>query len=264
MELEEIIEIEVEAKEGGPQGLSAYEIYLNNGGTLSETEWLASLKGEKGDKGEQGPIGPQGEQGPQGEVGPQGEQGEKGETGPAGSGISLEEVQAITGQLENLSTEDKSNLVNAINEIFNNSGSIEEISGDTDMTTLPYGIYRITAELRASLSIGATKGVLSSVFVENDFVFWDGVKTVIALGSSSGSPRIKIYYVDSASIGREKDVSISNIVDLTTVQTIVSKKTFTTLPESSVTPTTSNQLVNKSYVDTAITNAIGTALGGEY
>ena len=33
----------------GPQGLSAYQIYLANGGTLSETEWLKSLKGEKGD-----------------------------------------------------------------------------------------------------------------------------------------------------------------------------------------------------------------------
>lgn len=53
--------IDVEIKETGPQGpqgpqgvegpqgepgLSAYEIYLKNGGTLSEIEWLESLKGD--------------------------------------------------------------------------------------------------------------------------------------------------------------------------------------------------------------------------
>lgn len=41
-------------------------------------------------------------------------------------------------------------------------------------------------------------------------------------------------------------------------------KTFSTLPESSVVPTTNNQLVNKSYVDTAISTAITDALGGSY
>lgn len=47
--------------------------------------------------------------------------GEKGEKGEAG-GVSIEEVKAITGELEDLSTEDKSNLVNAINEVASNSG----------------------------------------------------------------------------------------------------------------------------------------------
>ena len=118
MEMENVIEIKVKAEEG-KQGLSAYEVYLQSGGTLSETEWLASLKGEvgetgpqgeqgpqgekgekgdkgdKGDKGEQGPQGERGLQGIQGEVGPQGPQGEKGETGPAGSGVTLEEVQEL-------------------------------------------------------------------------------------------------------------------------------------------------------------------------
>lgn len=93
MEMEKVIEIEVEAEQGGRQGLSAYELYLNNGGTLSETEWLASLKGEKG---EQGPQGEKGEKGDTGEQGPQGIQGPQGEIGPAGSGgVSLEEVQVL-------------------------------------------------------------------------------------------------------------------------------------------------------------------------
>lgn len=43
---------------------------------------------------------------------------------------------------------------------------------------------------------------------------------------------------------------ISDYVTLGTAQTISGKKTFSTLPESSVAPTTANQLVNKTYVDT--------------
>lgn len=36
------------AKEKGERGLSAYEVYVKNGGTLSEKEWLESLNGEPG------------------------------------------------------------------------------------------------------------------------------------------------------------------------------------------------------------------------
>ena len=37
--------------EKGETGASAYDIYLSNGGTLTENEWLESLKGEKGQDG---------------------------------------------------------------------------------------------------------------------------------------------------------------------------------------------------------------------
>lgn len=47
-------------------------------------------------------------------------------------------------------------------------------------------------------------------------------------------------------------------------QTISAIKTFTALPESSIVPTTNNQLVNKKYVDDSITSAITDALGGNY
>lgn len=45
-------------------------------------------------------------------------------------------------------------------------------------------------------------------------------------------------------------VDLSNYVTLNGAQTITGKKTFSTLPESSVTPTAANQLINKNYVDT--------------
>ena len=45
-----------------------------------------------------------------------------------------------------------------------------------------------------------------------------------------------------------------DFVDIINAQTITGKKTFNTLPESSVTPTTANQLVNKAYVDGLVGN----------
>jgi hypothetical protein len=42
------------------------------------------------------------------------------------------------------------------------------------------------------------------------------------------------------------------LVDLVSEQTILAKKSFSVLPESSVAPTTDNQLVNKKYVDDSI------------
>ena len=45
-------------------------------------------------------------------------------------------------------------------------------------------------------------------------------------------------------------------VNLVSAQTISGKKTFSTLPESSVVPTTDNQLVNKTYVDSTIATQI--------
>lgn len=82
----------------GENGQSAYELWKSKSGNeeKSEEEFLASLKGEKGDTGaqgatgakgdtgEQGPQGAKGEKGDTGEQGPQGEKGDTGEQGPAG------------------------------------------------------------------------------------------------------------------------------------------------------------------------------------
>ena len=45
---------------GGEDGLSAYEIAIENGFEGTEEEWLASLKGEPGKDGKQGPAGESG------------------------------------------------------------------------------------------------------------------------------------------------------------------------------------------------------------
>lgn len=57
VEVENEVDIDVEVEPTGPQGkdgLSAYDIYVKNGGILTEAEWLASLKGETGQPGQDG------------------------------------------------------------------------------------------------------------------------------------------------------------------------------------------------------------------
>jgi hypothetical protein len=66
----------------GPQGDSAYQIWLSLGNTGTATDFINSLTGPAG---AQGPQGLQGTQGPQGADGPQGPAGPQGIAGPAGS-----------------------------------------------------------------------------------------------------------------------------------------------------------------------------------
>ena len=68
----------------GPQGKSAYQLAVDAGYVGSESEWLASLKGEKGDQGPKGEPGETGIQGPKGDPGEPGKQGPKGESGEQG------------------------------------------------------------------------------------------------------------------------------------------------------------------------------------
>ena len=70
----------------GADGKSAFDIWKEQEGNAdkTETDFLNSLKGDKGDTGEQGPKGDKGEKGDTGAQGPQGEKGDTGEQGPAG------------------------------------------------------------------------------------------------------------------------------------------------------------------------------------
>lgn len=70
--------------EKGDPGDSAYQVALTHGFEGSEEEWLASLKGPKGDTGETGPKGEQGIQGPKGDTGLTGPKGDAGAAGPQG------------------------------------------------------------------------------------------------------------------------------------------------------------------------------------
>lgn len=150
MEVEVVKELEVNMEQIGPQGYSAYEVYVQNGGTLSETEWLASLKGDTGEKGDKGDTGsvkfivvtdlptenidtdaiyikpvqdPQ-EQNIYEEFIYVNNKWESLGTPKVEVDLSnyptKDDVKAITGELENLNTTEKGSLVGAINEVASN------------------------------------------------------------------------------------------------------------------------------------------------
>ena len=98
----------------GIQGLSAYQVAVQEGFVGTEEEWLQSLKGDKGDKGEkgdQGEQGPQGDPGPQGEPGEPGIQGEKGEQGEPGKSATITIGETVT-----LEPGEQANVENVGNE----------------------------------------------------------------------------------------------------------------------------------------------------
>lgn len=69
----------------GEDGRSAYDIARDHGYGGTETQWLASLKGEKGDRGEQGLKGDPGDDGAPGQDGQPGAPGTPGQDGADGA-----------------------------------------------------------------------------------------------------------------------------------------------------------------------------------
>ena len=86
--------------ENGTNGKSAYDLWKAKDGNAdkSEADFLAATKGEKGDKGETGPVGPKGDKGDTGPRGPKGD---------AGTGGSVTKV--TTDNSGNLSVKPKAN-----------------------------------------------------------------------------------------------------------------------------------------------------------
>jgi len=86
-EVNETISIEIVEGRDGADGLSAYQVAVENGYVGTEQEWLLSLKGEHGEQGIQGIQGIQGVQGikgDKGDTGATGAKGDKGDTGDSG------------------------------------------------------------------------------------------------------------------------------------------------------------------------------------
>ena len=68
------------AGKDGTDGKSAYQIWLDNGHSGTEEDFLNWLKGEKGDKGDTGAIGSQGDKGEKGDTGAAGKDGTDGKS----------------------------------------------------------------------------------------------------------------------------------------------------------------------------------------
>ena len=281
MELEKIVELEVDMEQIGPQGLSAYEVYIKNGGTLSEEEWLLTLKGPKGDTGEQGIQGIQGEQGPQGVQGPIGPEGPPGPVG----GVSIEEVKAITGELEDLSTEDKSNLVKAINEVASNSGGM--------LGFYTMSVYVPAPTMQSAYSTDEIKEKFRQIIQD---VYNSGQSNaIINMYNSSGVGSTKIFSIQAKVHNKPTSISFmeilntgtnrlsdytvlqnsiiqcscswdeNNNVNITNIYNYVSIFYYlSTTNTNAYTPTEKYHPATKKYVDDTIANAITNVLAGEY
>lgn len=82
----------------GADGKSAYQIWLDAGNTGTKADFLASLKGEKGDAGEQGAPGTDGQNGADGKDGAPGADGKDGTDGQDGAdGKSAYEIWLAAG-----------------------------------------------------------------------------------------------------------------------------------------------------------------------
>lgn len=110
----------------GDPGISAYEVAVQNGFSGTEAEWLQTLVGSKGEKGDKGDRG---EKGDPGTTTWEGIEDKPNEFPPAPHTHTVEQVEGLQtvldkkaeasqiGDLSILTTEDKSNIVNALNEV---------------------------------------------------------------------------------------------------------------------------------------------------
>ena len=127
--------------EDGIDGKSAYQLAVDDGFVGTETEWIASLKGETGPIG---PVGPRGKTGETGATGATGPQGKQGEVGPKGDSYQITEADyaAIAGMVSVPSkTSELTNDSNFVTDIklngesvVNQNGSINLQLGNLDTT----------------------------------------------------------------------------------------------------------------------------------
>ena len=188
------------------------------------------------------------------------------------------------GNLEELTTEEKNNIVNAINEVANSSSGgggegIKTITKNTTMQELPSGIYRVDTTSNITLTLGTGDNSTVSVPAGTIFTWKNALDN---LTSASTQYSLLYYLVTSLFLSQLRlfRITINNAtssnptngaVVATTIslndhsnyltkageQEITGKKTFTVLPETSITPTDDTQIANKKYVDDVATGGVG-------
>lgn len=164
----------------------------------------------------------------------------KGQDGKDGE-VTLEQLEKITGNLDDLSTEDKSNLVNAINEVFSKSSELQVISeGTLNLVNAKDGLYKVLANVMIKEYSSHKPYKLGT-----DAIFLINGKHSYKFNNYT------VTYNDS-SRGWTRTINFDTLSRATSYDSnwnITGKYIFTTLPETSVVPTNDRQLVNKKYVD---------------
>ncbi len=167
----EVQDIDINISEA-TNGLSAYQIAVENGYIGTEAEWLLSLKGETG---EQGPQGEQGIQGEQGEQGPQGETGEGiAQGGTTGQILAkASELDYDTEWIDNFAPNIEQYVINQTgNTLY--KGQAVYISGSENSGNLPkISLAQANSEATSSKTLGLLKQDLLNG--ESGYVITEGI-----------------------------------------------------------------------------------------
>jgi len=245
-------------------------------------------KGDKGDTGPQGIQGIQGERGPKGENGTNGTNatinGVSTINIEAGDNISISQsgnTMTISGTGGSGGTSDYTDLTNkpSINNVSlvgnkksNDLGLENEgqslSNSDIILLGLKKGQYFVynslgnpLRDLRFKFSSSDTswvesyKNLSASFYVLQDIDENSTGVLCTLLVWASDSIIVRLFRRDrnqSSGLATSANFIEYSMVSSNKAQSITGKKTFTILPESSVTPTTDNQLVNKAYVDNLV------------
>ena len=258
-------------------------------------------KGDTGEQGAQGERGLQGEQGIQGEKGEKGDKGDKGDTGEkgqdgtngkdgkdgaiqytAGENISINgnvinaevpeidlsnyynknEVNNITGSLNDLDTENKTNLVNAINELVNASGDTGIIDlGENPQISIATSMHSIVGTHNPGVYImnGAGTKITYGRNLIDSPISYNGINGLLIITGgdlTNGGDQVGYFFAGDRGMtittyynkNMYKNL-LYNTANYNIAGTFTKEQTFDVLPKSAVAPTTDNQLTNKKYVD---------------
>lgn len=171
------------------------------------------------------------------------------------------EVKQITGELTNLNTEDKSNLVNAVNEVFNKPTTtlLENKTIDLNNLDIEYGTYIISG---SDTVIKYNNNSEKPLGQHSKCVLLLGKNNFIPSSGYAGS--YAIIFINPLSGGFNMKCYTNNGPTTVTFEQIVHKNKnceifglynfYNKLPTSSLVPTSDNQLVNKKYVDDQVGN----------
>lgn len=123
-------------------------------------------------------------------------------------------------------------------------------------------IKGLTTSLSVILKATSSSTALTITPLDNRFSYLKEISSVTnteVVGSYIGNNGIAYYISYNASTQELSTTQAlsSSVLNTSDSQNVSGLKTFTTLPQSSLTPTNNNDLVNKSYVDSTIQSYIG-------
>lgn len=163
--------------------------------------------------------------------------------------ITLENFNEVIGNIENLSTKDKTNIINAINELAGQQTIIKLNDNTVVLADLETGIYRLMPTMKKIKYGNSTMSIKTmeddTILIVNKGVNGNTTGTLISGYNSS------IAFFDTNN-DYYKSINADWILTTTREQTITGLKKFDILPESEVIPTGEKQFVNKKYVDDLI------------